>query len=86
MKLKFHYALHYILIEYHCFILTILSQKLIFVILTWEWNCAFTWPVKNRSLKIKPPNRYPPTPSSVHYRQEMNIIHLGIAFYVFSPN
>ena len=28
------YVSHYILIEYHCFILTVLSQKLIFVI----WN------------------------------------------------
>ena len=47
-EISYCYALHvyYILIEYHCFILTSLSQKFIFLILKWEWNCAFTWRVK----------------------------------------
>ena len=87
-EISYCYASHYILIEYHCFILTILLQKIIFVILKWEWNCAFTWHVKNHLLKKttkKTPTRYFPTPSENPqlYRREMNGIQLWISL-VFS--
>ena len=53
-------ASHYILIEY-CFLLTVLSQiyffnspfaEAYFCNLKWEWNCMFTWRVKNIVCKI----------------------------------